>query len=82
MNGWIPIEDELPPIVESHQGVNYHGVVVGWFPYFYRMHGRDATLWTTKDGVQRWIVTCGSGQGESKEPPTHRQHKLRGPNNE
>lgn len=70
--GWVRVQDELPPVIESFKnGMNYHGQVIGWFPYFYKSRDRKTTLWTCKNTKPRWMVSGGESYGKAKEPPTH-----------
>ena len=69
---WIEVKDELPPIVEGFKdGVNFHGQVIGWFPYFYKQNDRKTSLWTCEGTEPRWMVQGGDSYGKAKEPPTH-----------
>ena len=69
---WHAVADELPPIVESFKdGMNFHGQVIGWFPYLFKMNDRKCALWTCEGTEPRWMVTAGDGYGQAKAPPTH-----------
>lgn len=77
---WRVTADELPPVVESFSnGMNFHGAVIGWFPYFYKHNDRDCALWTCKGVDDRWMVAGGDGYGKAKEPPTHWMPLLSAP---
>lgn len=80
MSAWIKVEDRLPPVVESFpDGTNFHGQVIGWFPYFYKMNDRKCNLWTSDSTKPRWMVQGGDSYGQAKEPPTHWQPLLSAP---
>lgn len=83
-DGWISVQEDLPPVQESFDdGGVLHGEVWGWFPYFYKYKARLCNLWTDSNSEnERWTVVAGDGTGTANEPPTHWRPKLRAPRSE
>lgn len=74
-DNWIKVEDEMPPIKEAFKdGVNYHGIVIGWFPNFFKNKAREVILWSGGSNGARWVL-----EGVSCAAPSHWQHCLTAP---
>lgn len=78
---WISVSDRLPAVVDSFaDGVEFHGQVEAWYPYFHKHNCRVSSLWTAPGTEPRWMVQAGEGLSKAKEPPTHWRHLATDPN--